>query len=265
MALATELGMESRPWGNPDEFAQWGSPEKGDTPALPGSSGTLLIRGQNPIPKPSLDALEAWGFQRVRVLPRDWEDFSFSLERREALGAEYTAFFAEILGRPKMRELNAAEFLSRLLHGREPLCAETRNPSGAGRSLLALETTGDVYTCRRGRLLSQSGIDEFRLGHVQENGYHDLVTHSSTRALVLATTLLSQPGWSDNPYETFAAVDPILTYVEQGSIHGRMKESEQCHFLMAVYDACADILANPTVLNRDILEDWGTLQSFGSL
>ena len=125
-------------------------------------------------------------------------------------------------------------------------------------------TGGAIYTCRRGRLLhEEKDVEDFWLGHITSQGYHDFVTHPSTRALVLATTLSSQPGWNGSPYERFAGVDPVLSFVETGSIHGNMNLSQQSRFLLEIFDGCIEGLASNKVSTRDRMEDWGNLSSFG--
>ena len=74
------------------------------------------------------------------------------------------------------------------------------------------------------------------IGHVTRTGYQDLVYHPTVRALVLATTLEVQPGWINSTYKHYAGKAPVLSYLEHGSLQGRMTDSVSTQLQFAILD-----------------------------
>lgn len=154
-------------------------------------------------------------------------------------------------------EQTAAGYLRRILRGEEPTaCPIPRSPGWDGVGELAYEVDGRVYSSGLGREAGLLGDEAFLLGHVTREGYHDLVTHPTVRALVMATTLSGQPGWVDSAYEPYAGVSAVESYLEQGSIHGRMADSAPALVQARILDTLFRLLRDGDAETRSVLERW---------
>ena len=84
----------------------------------------------------------------------------------------------------------------------------------------------------------------FHIGHIEHNGYRDLAAHPTLRALLVASCLEAQPGWTDWPYKAFGGASPARSYLESGSIQGRMPESHSARVQTLILDAIFARLAD---------------------
>jgi len=154
---------------------------------------------------------------------------------------EHAAFHAGVIDRLARGPENAFErcaatLLARIRRGHEPQRPLLRNPSASGTGTLAYGCDGEVYTCRDGFLSGLLGENGFELGSVHVDGYHDLVGHPTVRAMLMATSLEGQPGWSNHPYMQLCGMDPVENLWRQGSLHGRMIDAPQAGIQIAVLD-----------------------------
>ncbi len=153
-------------------------------------------------------------------------------------------------------ERYAAIFLTKILRGEDPNFLDIRSPAGAGVAMLAYGYDGSVYTCDEGRMLAAQGDGSFRLGHVDESRYRDIVGHPTVRAMVIASNLDGQPDCESCTYNPYCGIQTTHNHRTQGSIFGRMRESNIC----AVHKGIQDYLfakladADPKVL--ETFERW---------
>ncbi|MCB9729148.1 MAG: hypothetical protein H6744_19120 [Deltaproteobacteria bacterium] len=171
--------------------------------------------------------------------------------RADAWLRAYERAFARMLhhereGHP-IRERTAAALLARILDGKTEDECRLRSPASDGIGQFAYHVDGRVFASEGGRKLAERGEDIFQIGELRKNGYHDMVTSPTVRALVMATTLEGQPGWIQSAYKPFAGVSPARCYGEQGSIHGRMQDSEQARELHGILDLLFLQLSNEGV------------------
>jgi uncharacterized protein len=156
-------------------------------------------------------------------------------------------------------EMFSATLMGRVMFHRDNPVTRLRNPAMDGIGSFAYDTLGNVYTSTKGRDLGMMGDSTFEIGSVHRSGYHDLVVHPTVRSIVMATTLEGQPGWSSNAYSAFCGTDPVLNYLSQGSIQGRMPESQHAKWQVQLLDFFFTLLKedNPDVINT--LKRWARL------
>jgi hypothetical protein len=154
-------------------------------------------------------------------------------------------------------ERTAATWIARIRHGREPRHPLLRNPSASGTGTLAYGCDGEVYSCRDGFLSALLGEEAFELGSVHQDGYHDLVGHPTVRAMLMATSLEGQPGWSEHPYASLCGTDPVENFWRQGSLHGRMTDSPHAMIQIGVLDHLFRLIRTPDEKRDAALDAWG--------
>jgi His-Xaa-Ser system radical SAM maturase HxsB len=161
----------------------------------------------------------------------------------------------------QMIERYAAIFLTKILQGEDPNFLDIRSPAGAGIGQLAYSYDGTVYTCDEGRMLAAQGDDTFRLGHVDESKYRDIVGHPIVRAMVIASNLDSQPDCVACTYNPYCGLQTTHNYKTQGSIFGRMRESNICAVHKGIQDYLFNKLADAEPHVLEAFERWTTIRS----
>lgn len=152
----------------------------------------------------------------------------------------------------------AAIFLTKILRGEDPNFLDVRSPAGAGIGQLGYSYDGRVFTCDEGRMLFEMGDDSLQLGHVDRDGYRDLVGHETVRAAVLASNLDGQPDCVNCAYSPYCGTVPATNLKSQGSLFGRMRDNNICAVHKGIQDYLFEKLAeaDPDVLRA--FERWTT-------
>jgi uncharacterized protein len=158
----------------------------------------------------------------------------------------------------QMVERYAAIFLTKILRGEDPNFLDIRSPAGAGVGQLAYSYDGSIFTCDEGRMLSAQGDDTFRIGHVDESGYRDLVGHDTVRAMVIASNLDAQPDCVSCTYNPYCGMQTTHNHKTQGSIFGRMRESTICAVHKGIQDYLFEKLAEGEPHVLEAFERWTT-------
>ncbi|MBK7579354.1 MAG: His-Xaa-Ser system radical SAM maturase HxsB [Myxococcales bacterium] len=198
--------------------------------------------------------LDPFGFASETGHKIEYERRSYLDFYREAVDymLEKNAAGAEIL------ERYAAIFLTKILTEDDPNFLDIRSPCGAGIGQLAYNYDGRMFTCDEGRMLHEMGDDLFRLGHVDETKYRELMTHETVRSIMAASNLDTQPDCVSCTYAAYCGICPVHNYETQGSLHGRMRESDWCAVHKGIQDYLFDKLRqnDPAVVST--LERWTT-------
>jgi len=185
-----------------------------------------------------LRPLDPFGFASQTGTKIEYERRNYLDFYREAVDymLEKNAAGAEIL------ERYAAIFLTKILTGEDPNFLDIRSPCGAGIGQLAYNYDGSIFTCDEGRMLHEMGDDLFKVGNVGETKYRDIVLHDTVRAMVAASNLEAQPDCASCAYNPYCGICPVHNYETQGSLHGRMRESDWCAVHKGIQDYLFDKL-----------------------
>ena len=170
-------------------------------------------------------------------------------------GAFYAEVFGAIVATNGVVEATAADFITRVIAGHEARPTENRSPGSDGIGELAYGWEGTVYTSDEGRVLGERGDTIFAVGNAIRDGYHDLMTHPTIRALVLASVGDGQPGYASWVYKPFCGPRPSRNYIDQGSVQGRAGDSSNFLNNQAILDSIFTLLGSETP-EREVLEGW---------
>ena len=157
-------------------------------------------------------------------------------------------------------ERYAAIFLTKILRGEDPNFLDIRQPAGAGIGQLAYNYDGAIFTCDEGRMLHEMGDDSFRLGHVDETSYRDVIGHETVRATVIAGQLAGQPDCESCAYQLYCGIPPVHSHKTQGTLFERMRESTLCQVHKGIQDYLFEKLATADAETRQVLERWTTIR-----
>lgn len=220
--------------------------------------------------KEVVDTYVALGCRALFLRPIDPFGFADKTRARvEYPRSEYLAFYRDAVDYMlalnqqgvQVLERYAAIFLTKILAGEDPNFLDVRNPVGAGVGQLAYNHDGKVFTCDEGRMLHEMGDSTFLLGDVRTSRYRDLVSHETVRAVNIASNLDAQPDCVNCAYNPYCGVVPAHNHKTQGSLFGRMRESNLCAVHKGIQDYLFEKLAagDPAVLST--FERWTTIRN----
>jgi len=201
------------------------------------------------------------------IFLRKLDPFGFAAQSHKKLGytmEQFLEFYVEALDYiielnkqgVEVMERYAAIMLCKMIADYEPNYLDLRSPGGAVLGQLAYHPDGSVYTSDEGRMVAAMGDDIFKLGNVQTDGYFDIVTHPTTRAVALASTNLAQPDCVSCVYRPYCGQQPEYNYTTQGSIWGRMRDSNWCKKHKYIFDTLARRLKNADDEEMEIFRRW---------
>jgi len=155
-----------------------------------------------------------------------WLDFyreglAYILELNRS-GIELTEYFSSVI-------------LRKMLTNTEPGYVDLTSPAGIGIGALVYNYEGSVYASDEGRMLAEMGDEAFRLGHLDENTYEEIMTSEALLAPLEESFAPSAPMCSDCAFEPFCGSDPVYHYATSGDFLGRKPESDFCRRNMAIF------------------------------
>lgn len=226
-------------------------------------------RGLLPYPKEVVDTYVDLGCRALFIRPVD----PFGWAQRTAKTVEYprseyldfyraaTDYVLELNKKGvQVLERYGAIFLTKILGDEEPNFLDVRNPGGAAIGQIAYSYDGKIFTSDEGRMVHQMGDSFFQLGTVFDTTYRQLMTHPTTRALTLASNLDAQPDCVSCTYNPYCGVVPEHSYRTQGSIFGRMRESQLCAVHKGIQDYLFGKLRDDDPATVEILRRWTTVR-----
>lgn len=226
-----------------------------------------ITRFSLPLWKEIVDEFVRQGCRAVFL--RKLDPFGFAATTRRKLGYSvdeflefYRAAFDYILQLNvegiQVLERNAAIMLCKIIGDSEPNYLDLRSPGGAAIGQLAFHPNGNVYSSDEGRMVAAMGDDTFLLGNVLNDSYLDIMTRPAVKALVLAGTNDAQPDCVQCVYKPYCGQQPEYNYKTQGSIFGRMRDSEWCRKHKGIFDHVMQRLRLATPEERDVFRKWTT-------
>jgi His-Xaa-Ser system radical SAM maturase HxsB len=160
----------------------------------------------------------------------------------------------------EVMERHAAIMLNKMIVGLEPNYLDLRSPGGAVIGQVAYHPDGSIYTSDEGRMVAAmgDGDDLFRVGDVQTWGYNEIMLGATTRGMILASSNDGQPHCTSCVYKIYCGLQPEYNYKTQGSIFGRMADSDWCKKHMGIFDYLAHRLKDADEAEMAIFDRWTT-------
>jgi len=186
-------------------------------------------------PKEIVDEYLKLGFESIFVRPA--QSLGLDKETWQKIGfspTDYLKFYKKLLDYiiklnlkgEKIRELKTKILLEKILTNRDPDFLDLRSPCGAVLGQLAYHYNGDIYTCDEGRMLAEKGDFNFRLGNVNRTKYGEVIEHSTTKVLALASCLDGLPECCDCAWKPYCGVCPLDNH-KRGNIYAKNNDSCQ--------------------------------------
>ncbi|MDI3290706.1 His-Xaa-Ser system radical SAM maturase HxsB [Polyangium sp. 15x6] len=132
---------------------------------------------------------------------------------------------------------------------------DLQSPAGVGIGALVYNYDGAVYASDEGRMLAEMGDQTFRLGHLDEHSYEELLTSEALLAPLGETILEGMPMCADCPFLPYCGADPVFHRATQGDAVGHKAFSAFCTKQMGVLRHVIGLLETDAEA-RDILLRW---------
>jgi His-Xaa-Ser system radical SAM maturase HxsB len=170
---------------------------------------------------------------RIGIAKQMWPKISYSID-------EYLDFWkkaVEYIRQLNKEGKNIGERMANIMALK--MCTESgpnyvdlRSPCGAAIGQLAYNYNGDIYTCDEARMIED---DLFLLGNVKKDKYKETVTCDKACAVVNAS-INDQYVCNSCVYKPYCGVCPVLNYINQGSIIGKIPETDRCKIFKEQFD-----------------------------
>ncbi|QKE39978.1 MAG: His-Xaa-Ser system radical SAM maturase HxsB [Ferrovum myxofaciens] len=194
--------------------------------------------------KEIIDEYLRLGFQGIFL--RHLSPYGFAIKTRKfmAYDAErWLEFYKEgldyilALNKAGIRfvEHYAAIILTKMLSSTNPGFVDLMNPSGAGIAAIVFNYDGAVYASDESRMLAEMGDQTFRLGHLAENTYEEIILSDALLDALEDTFTLSVPMCSDCAFEPYCGAEPVYHHAIHKDTVARKPESAFCKRNMAIF------------------------------
>jgi His-Xaa-Ser system radical SAM maturase HxsB len=220
-------------------------------------------------PKEIVDTYVSLGCRAIFLRPVDPFGFADKTTKKvEYDRAQYHTFYRDAVDHilalnkqgTQVLERYASIFLTKILADEEPNFLDIRNPSGSAIGALAYNYDGRIFTSDEGRMIHEMGDSTFEIGNVRSSRYREVMRHETVRALVLASMRESQPDCATCAYVPYCGVQPEHSYLSQGTLFGRMRESTLCNVHKGIQDYLFEKLREGDPETVAILERWTTVR-----
>jgi His-Xaa-Ser system radical SAM maturase HxsB len=206
------------------------------------------------------------GIRNIHLRPLN--PFGFAQATWKAIGyswEEYVEFYTNALDYilqlnrqgVQIIEGTASTFLHKMLTPEDPNFVDIRSPVGSGTGQVAYGYDGSVYPSDEGRMVAAMGNDIFRLGHVDELTYKDIVQHPTVKTMAVASLLDSLPGCSTCWNAPYCGVRPMHNYMNFGDLLGQRPRTPKCTEHMGISRILFEKMINdPTGEIETIFRRW---------
>ena len=129
----------------------------------------------------------------------------------------------------------ASIILSKILNAVDSGFVDLMSPSGAGIAAIVFNYDGYIYPSDESRMLAEMGDISFRLGHLLENSYEEIILSDKLVDALEESFTQSVPMCVDCAYEPYCGSDPVYHHAIHGDVVGRKPESAFCSKNMRLF------------------------------
>lgn len=140
--------------------------------------------------------------------------------------------------------------LTKILTDIDPGYTDLSSPCGAVIGQIAYDYNGDIYTCDEGRMVED---DIFKLGHVDNVTYKDIVSCDLCKTMINASILENQ-SCDFCAYKPYCGVCPVKNYAVEEALFPHMQSTEWCYIKKSKLDYLFSKLKKRK--HRIVFEEW---------
>ncbi len=153
------------------------------------------------------------------------------------------------------REEYASLILRKMLTPFPTSYVDLQSPAGLGLSCLAFNYDGSIYASDEARMLAEMQDFTFRLGHLSEDTFDDVLSSDTLIDILDSTMTEGMPMCSDCGFQPYCGSDPVYHWATQGDIVGVKPTSGFCRKNMQIMRLLIQLLEDdPTA--AEVLRSW---------
>jgi His-Xaa-Ser system radical SAM maturase HxsB len=170
---------------------------------------------------------------RIGVAQKNWDEIGYSVEDYINFWKKAVGYISEL----KKKGVDISEKIINIMYkkmsGKEdPNYTELRTPCGAAIGQIVYNYDGNIYSCDEARMI---GDDLFLLGNVKKDNYKDILTSGKVCSIVLSS-INNNFVCNECVYQPYCGICPVCNYVEQGSIIGKISQTNRCKIFKQQFD-----------------------------
>jgi len=167
------------------------------------------------------------------VAKKAWTNINYSVKEYLNFWKKAVKYIDELKKQGKdINERIISIMTNKIQNEYDPNYLDLRSPCGAAIGQLTYNYNGDIYTCDEARMI---GEDLFLLGNVKIDKYKNIVTSDRACATV-AASINDQYICNDCAYKPYCGICPVCNYAEQGSVIGKITQTDRCKIFMEQFD-----------------------------
>ncbi len=132
------------------------------------------------------------------------------------------------------REEYASLILRKILTPFPTSYVDLQSPAGLGLSCLAFNYDGGIYASDEARMLAETQDFKFRLGHLSQDSFEEVLTSDTLLEALQATMTEVVPMCSDCGFQPYCGSDPVYHWATQGDQIGIKPSSGFCRRNMQI-------------------------------
>lgn len=158
-----------------------------------------------------------------------WKDLSYNPEKFIKFWKHTIEYLVELNKKGVKATENILTYILKKLIQQDPGFAEMQIPCGATIGQIVYDYDGSIYPCDEARTMS-----EFKIGSVHESSYRDVITHSTTKAMVSTSSLVES--CYNCSYYPFCGICPLELYKMDGTFISNIPSSYRCKIHKSMFD-----------------------------
>lgn len=132
---------------------------------------------------------------------------------------------------------------------------DMQSPAGLINGVIVFNYDGAVYCTDESRMLAEQGDFSFKLGHLQENTYNDLLFGDKAKKISQIWANETLAGCSDCAFQQYCGADPVHNWATQGDVYGFRPSSSFCAKNMEVIRYLFELMDSDDEI-KNIFESW---------
>ena len=158
-----------------------------------------------------------------------WKDLSYDPEDFVKFWKRTIMYIIKLHKNGVKTTENILTYILRKLIQQDPGFAEMQIPCGATIGQIVYDYDGSIYPCDEARTMP-----EFKIGSVHESSYRDVLTHSTTKAMVSSSSLVES--CYNCAYYPFCGVCLLELYKMDGTFISNIPNSYRCKIHKSMFD-----------------------------
>ena len=155
----------------------------------------------------------------------------------------------------RMRESMTEIILQKIFGKHVVNYPDLRSPCGAAIGQIAYNWNGDIYTCDEGRMMSNIGRQDFRIGNVFENSYRECI--ESACEICNSSCIETNPSCSNCVYHPICGICPVYNFFTQNDFVGVPIKQDRCKILRGIFDYVIEWMNCEDESKRSLCMEWG--------